>query len=100
MKNTQIPTLPVSVECYKKAPIWLGSQIPASMLAKHNTKAQVWAVINILQGSLELKYTDTGDSITLTPEKRGICAPQQWHFITIPTNVNEDDVKIQINFYK
>ena len=29
-----------------------------------------------------------------------IIIPQQYHFITIPENMNPKDVEIQINFYK
>jgi tellurite methyltransferase len=97
MKNKQLPE---SVKCYKEMPIWGGEKIPKGLFSKHNTKSGVWGKLSILKGELLYTVCDTGEKTLLKEGQHMIIIPQQYHFITIPENMNPKDVEIQINFYK
>ncbi len=97
MINTQLPK---SVKCYREMPVWRGEKIPKGLFNKHNTKSDVWGKLSILKGQLLYTVCDTGEETLLKEGQYMIIIPQQYHFITIPKNMNPSDIEIQIKFYK
>lgn len=80
---------------YSTSPVFDERTLPAAIQTRHDTKAGVWALIRILEGSLKLTYLDPPAEVILTPERPGITEPQQVHFVTVL-----GPVQAQVEFYR
>lgn len=79
---------------YRSTPVFDQDTLPAALRARHDTKAGVWALIQVKEGKLKLTYLDPPSEIVLTPEQPGLVLPQQPHFVT-PLGA----MKMQVEFY-
>lgn len=81
-------------EPYRSTPIFDENTLPAALREKHETKAGVWGVIRVLEGTLTLIYVESGSQIELSPNSPGLVEPQQVHFVT-----PNGPVRMQVDFY-
>ncbi|MFH7811405.1 MULTISPECIES: DUF1971 domain-containing protein [Acetobacter] len=70
------------VEPYRSTPVFDQDTLPAALRTRHNTRAGVWGVIRVLEGTLKLTYLDPPSELLLTPATPGLILPQQPHFVT------------------
>ena len=70
--------------------------IPAGLLSRHNTKAEVYAEINVVAG--ELLYTTLEgeiEEVVLAPGRVGVAGPGQFHVVKPLT----DSMEMFIRFH-
>ncbi|MCH4091184.1 DUF1971 domain-containing protein [Acetobacter sp.] len=68
--------------------------LPAGLRQRHATKAGVWAVIRILEGTATLVYVDTGEVRHLTSCEPGLIKPEQTHYLKL-----SGLVRLKLEFY-
>jgi hemoglobin len=71
--------LPAGMKAYKRTPVFDQESLPAGLRRSHCTKAGVWALIHVLQGSLQYRTFDPASETELTPQKPGVVRPGQLH---------------------
>jgi hemoglobin len=79
---------------YRSTPVFDQDTLPAALRNRHDTKAGVWGVIRVIEGTLKLTYLDPPSETILDPERPGLVLPQQPHFVT-PIGA----MKMQVDFY-
>ena len=85
----------MSVQPYRTTPVFDEVSLPAALRKEHRTKANVWGVIRVLEGELELTYLEPESSVLLTPDNPGLVQPQQLHFVT-----PRGPMRMQVDFYE
>ena len=83
-----MPSLPASVQPYKRTPEFDENTIPAGLLRSHSTASGVWARIRVLEG--ELIYRMLGPEpreLLLSPGTDGVAAPAAKHEVEAPGRV-------------
>lgn len=84
----------MAVEPYRSTPVFDEQSLPAGLRANHSTKAGVWGLIRVIEGTLRLTYVDPPSERLLKAGEAGVVAPQQLHFAT-PIGA----MKMQVDFY-
>eukprot|EP00039_Didymoeca_costata_P027728 m.19044 g.19044 ORF g.19044 m.19044 type:complete len:176 (-) comp6473_c0_seq1:104-631(-) len=91
--------LPPTVTAYKRIPasgVFTAETIPKGLLTRHNTKPEVFGEINVTKGELLFELLEgTYERVLLSPSKKGIVLPQQWHKVT----PRKKDTEMFIRFY-
>ena len=72
-------TLPAGLTAYKRTPIFDQDSLPAGLRREHRTKAGVWALIHVVEGSLRYRILDPLGEEILTAATPGIVMPEQPH---------------------
>jgi tellurite resistance-related uncharacterized protein len=62
---------------YKSTPVFDEHSLPAGLRRDHSTKAGVWGVIRVLEGSL--LFERGGETRTLTPATPALVRPEERH---------------------
>ncbi len=73
-------SLPASAVAYQKTPVFTRETIPGGLLQDHRTKAGVWGLIVVEQGSLQYTIGDAETHI-LTPGRPGVVEPAVTHYV-------------------
>ena len=72
--------LPENVVAYQHTPEFTNSTIPAGLLRAHSTKAGVWGLIVLLEGSLMYRIPEPNrEEIRLSVERLGVIDPMIRH---------------------
>lgn len=79
---------------YRSTPVFDETTLPAALRGEHRTKAGVWGVIRVIEGSLKLVVADSGEETILTPERFGLVLPEQTHRVE-PVG----PMRMQVDFY-
>ena len=79
---------------YRVTPVFDQDTLPQALRNAHNTKAGVWGVIRVLEGKLRYVVVETGSAQVLSPERPGLIAPLQLHFVE-PLGA----MRMQVEFY-
>lgn len=79
---------------YQSTPVFDQDTLPNALRARHDTKAGVWGLIQVLQGQVKLTCLDPHSETILAPGSPGLVLPQQPHFVTPLGNM-----KMQVDFY-
>ncbi|AZI34998.1 hypothetical protein NT2_03_00380 [Caenibius tardaugens NBRC 16725] len=79
---------------YRSTPVFDQDTLPIALRERHTTKANVWGVIRVLEGQLQLTMLEPAADIILEPGNPGVIQPQQPHFVT-PLGL----MKMQVDFY-
>lgn len=74
-----VPGLPDNVTAYKRTPTFDQYTLPAGLRREHRTKAGVWALIHVQEGSLRYRVLDPPGEEILVPGKPGVVRPEQPH---------------------
>ena len=78
---------------YKSTPVFDEATIPAGLRRDHSTKAGVWGLIRVLEGSLRVDYE--GGAVRLLGEgEAGLIQPEEKHRVE-PLG----RVRMQVDFY-
>ena len=75
-----VAILPSDLEAYRRTPIFDEATVPAALLHRHTTKAEVWGRICVIEG--ELAYRVLEPEIReerLVPGRDGVVAPHVPH---------------------
>ena len=75
-------SLPAGLTAYKRTPIFDQDSLPAGLRREHRTKAGVWALIHVVEGSLLYRILDPPGEQILTVGTPGIVSPEQPHEVT------------------
>ena len=86
---------PPGVQPYRKTPIFDAETVPAALLADHNTKAGVWAVIHVLAGAVTFKLADRTIEKVIRPGSTLACPPERRHSVSLT-----EDARFQIEFWR
>ncbi|MGC1458111.1 MAG: DUF1971 domain-containing protein [Steroidobacteraceae bacterium] len=73
------PILPAGLKAYKRTPIFDEHTLPAGLRREHRTKAGVWALIHVTEGTLRYRVFDPFHEEVLTKERPGVVWPGQLH---------------------
>lgn len=79
---------------YKSTPVFDENTLPAGLCREHRTKAGVWGVIRVLEGSLRYQVLDPLSETILDPDHPGLVLPDQPHFVE-PLGA----MRMQVDFY-
>lgn len=79
---------------YRSTPVFDQDTLPAALRVRHSTKAGVWGMIRVLQGTLELTYLEPEFSVLVTPGEPGLILPEQPHFVA-----PQGPMKMRVDFY-
>lgn len=71
--------LPAGLTAYKRTPVFDQDTLPAGLRRQHRTKAGVWALIHVVEGSLRYRILEPPSEHILTPTTPGVVAPEQPH---------------------
>lgn len=82
------------VQPYRSTPVFDQDTLPAALRSRHSTKAGVWGVVRVIEGTLRLTYLDPEAHIVLNCATPGLLLPEQAHFVT-PLGL----MKMQVDFY-
>jgi len=74
-----ISALPAGVTAYKRTPVFDQDSLPAGLQREHRTKAGVWALIHVVEGSLRYRILEPPGEEILTPGTPGVVRPEQPH---------------------
>jgi len=72
-------TLPLHVVAYKRTPEFDESSVPKGLLNDHQTKAEVWGKIVVLEGCLLYRINEPWEEISLNKDTYGIVEPEVLH---------------------
>ena len=79
---------------YRSTAVFDEATLPAVLRREHSTKAGVWGVIRVIEGSLRLEFADGGEAQVLTPDRPGLVRPEQIHRIEPMGRI-----RMQVDFY-
>jgi tellurite resistance-related uncharacterized protein len=79
---------------YKTTPVFDAETRPAGLRREHRTKAGVSGVIRLLDGTLRLTFTQTGEERILSPGEPGLVRPEEPHLVA-PLG----RMRMQVEFY-
>lgn len=79
---------------YKSTPVFDQGTLPAGLRKEHRTKAGVWGVINILEGSVRYRILDPVSETILDVDHPGLVMPAQPHLVE-PLG----DMTLRVDFY-
>ena len=72
-------SLPPGVVAYRRTPVFDQDTVPAGLRREHRTRAGVWALITVLEGTLRFRTLDPVSQTLLSPGTPGVVAPEQPH---------------------
>ena len=94
------PILPDHVKPYAKTDVFTEETVPNKLTREHNTKANVWGKLHVLEGALDyvVPANEGGPKqmeYTLTKDEHIVIEPQLIHFVRLTGNV-----RFFVEFYK
>jgi tellurite resistance-related uncharacterized protein len=78
-----LTALPPGLTAYKRTAIFDQDSLPSGLQHQHSTKAGVWALIQVIDGSIRYRILDPRSETVLTPQRPGIVQPQQLHEVEL-----------------
>lgn len=84
----------VALTPYRSTPLFDADTLPKALRNRHNTKAGVWGLIQVIEGALKLTYVDPPSEVMLDPSRPSLILPEQVHFVT-PVGA----MKMRVDFY-
>ena len=93
--SNPLGSLPVGLEPYRRTDTFTKATVPAGLLRDHKTKAGVWGLIQVLQGTLTYRIAATGHEIVLSPGVTGIVEPAILHSVAL-----SDDAEFFVEFWR
>jgi tellurite resistance-related uncharacterized protein len=87
--------IPRGFVAYKRTPILDQDTVPPGLLRRHSTKANVWAVIHVVEGLLTYRTLEPMTEVTLDADHRGVIQAGQPHEVE-----PQGAVRFFIEFYR
>lgn len=66
---------------YRTTPVFDAASLPEALRREHSTKAGVWGIVRVIEGRLRLSFADGTPPAELTPDRPGLVAPEQVHWV-------------------
>jgi len=82
-------------EPYKTTPEFDETSLPEAIRTAHNTKAGVWGLLRVLEGSATLVFHDPAREVAVTPGSPGTIPPQEVHHVAL-----DGPVRLRVEFYR
>lgn len=80
--QARMPALPGGLTRYHKTPVFTAGSVPDGITGDHSTKPGVWALIQVVRGSLRYEIIERGEVYALTPGRPGVAEPEVTHKVT------------------
>lgn len=80
---------------YKVTAEWTEATLPAAIRGRHNTKAGVWGLLRVLEGSALLVFEEPPRTVQVTPDAPAEIPPEQWHHVEL-----HGPARMQVEFYR
>ena len=74
-------SIPENCQPYKKTPVFTEDTVPAGILNDHATKAGVWGLLTVLEGTLDYVVPSKDHRQKVTTETRAIIEPEVLHHV-------------------
>lgn len=71
--------LPPGVVAYRRTPIFTEATLPGALRHRHQTKAGVWGLINVIEGRLRFRRLDPPSETVIDPSAPTVVAPEEPH---------------------
>ncbi|MEL7152501.1 MAG: DUF1971 domain-containing protein [Pseudomonadota bacterium] len=75
--------LPDDLKPYRRTDTFTLETVPRGLMRDHRTKAGVWGVIHVTQGSLIYRTAKDASETLLTPDVPGIIEPEILHSVSL-----------------
>ncbi|WP_324698916.1 DUF1971 domain-containing protein [Novosphingobium sp. RL4] len=82
-------------EPYKKTPIFDAETLPDAIRKAHSTKAGVWGLLRVLQGSVDLVFHSPHAVREVTPNNPAQINPEDVHHVEVG-----GPMQMQVEFYR
>lgn len=82
-------------EPYKVTAVWDENTLPAAIRGTHQTKAGVWGVLRVLEGSVRLLFEGNATPVHVTPGRPALIPPEDKHHVELT-----GPMRMQIEFYR
>lgn len=79
--NDGTSALPAGVRAYKRTVVFDETTVPAALRQRHSTKAEVWALIHVVEGRLRYRILEPPSERILDPGRPGVVRPRQLHHV-------------------
>ena len=79
--RTKLLSLKALATPYRSTPVFDQDTLPAALRRAHNTKANVWGVIVVLEGQVRYMIEESGASTILDETTPGLVKPQELHHV-------------------
>ena len=80
---------------YRCSPVFDERSMPQALLREHRTKAGVWGLVRVLEGSVMLHVVEPESVRVLDAEHPAVVLPEQEHFVELIGG----RMRLQIEFY-
>ncbi len=87
--------LPEGLAPYRRTDTFSPATVPAGLLRDHKTKAGVWGLIQVVQGTLIYRIAVTGREQVLAPGVNGIVEPEVLHSVSL-----SEDAAFFVEFWR
>ena len=87
--------LPDGLSPYRRTSTFSPATVPAGLLRDHKTKAGVWGLIQVVQGTLIYRIAATGSEQVLTPDVNGVVEPEVLHSVSL-----SEDAAFFVEFWR
>jgi tellurite resistance-related uncharacterized protein len=71
--------LPPGLAAYRRTPIFTEQTLPAGLRSRHQTKAGVWGLISVIEGSLRFRRLEPLAEATVNAGSCAVVAPEEPH---------------------
>lgn len=82
-------------EPYKTTPVFDADSLPAAIRSEHSTKAGVWGLCRVLEGEVQLVFSDPPRSVRVTPDQPAPIPPQAVHHVEF-----DAPMRMLVEFYR
>ncbi len=82
-------------EPYKITSVWDENSLPAAIRGTHQTKAGVWAILRVLEGSVTLLFEEDLTRVHVTADCPALIPPEDKHHVELL-----GPMRMQVEFYR
>lgn len=80
---------------YKTTPVFDELTLPEAIRSAHNTKAGVWGLLQVLEGSARLVFHEPRREVEVVPGQPAPIPPQAIHHVEL-----DGPVRLYVEFYR
>ena len=81
---------------YRTTPVFTEQTLPAALTREHRTKAGVWGIVRVLEGTVVYRVLDPASEQTLSSTVPGLILPDQPHCLVCAPG---EPFRLQVEFY-
>jgi tellurite resistance-related uncharacterized protein len=84
----------VKPEPYRITSVWDENNLPAAIRETHQTKAGVWGILRVLEGSVRLLFEGSSTPVHVSPDCPALIPPEDKHRVELL-----GPMRMQVEFY-